>query len=252
MINNMDKMLQKNCEDLVVAWRVLGHLGLVDTIFNHISLATESSDGGFQLLMNPEGILPVELKATQVRRLPLREYDSLEAENAGINPDGLRLHSLIHCARMRPGVIVHTHAPNCVAVGCSNQSLLPLTQTAMELVGELQTVDYDGVFRSQVLSASMGMFATRGGAALLRNHGALTVADTIEEAFYLMYYLEEACRLQVLALSQGVPLAHPKDAAIGEAYRSLRGDRRVAAVRLFQAFSRTIGHEDENEWIDEA
>ena len=36
---------------------------------------------------------------------------------------------------------------------------------------------------------------------ILRHHGLLTVGNTVAEAFYWMYYLEQACKQQVMALA---------------------------------------------------
>ncbi len=38
---------------------------------------------------------------------------------------------------------------------------------------------------------------------LLRNHGTLTVGETVGEAFLKLYFLERACEAQILALSAG-------------------------------------------------
>ena len=39
---------------------------------------------------------------------------------------------------------------------------------------------------------------------ILRNHGLLTLAETVREAFELMYYLDCACQIQVDALAGGI------------------------------------------------
>ena len=41
---------------------------------------------------------------------------------------------------------------------------------------------------------------------ILRNHGLLTCAQTVEEAFILMFRLQRACEIQVTALAGGQPL----------------------------------------------
>jgi len=41
-------------------------------------------------------------------------------------------------------------------------------------------------------------------AMILRNHGLLTLAETVREAFELMYYLDCACQIQVDALAGGL------------------------------------------------
>ena len=44
---------------------------------------------------------------------------------------------------------------------------------------------------------------------ILANHGLLTVGRSVAEAFYYMYYLEQACRIQVAAMSTGAKLSLP-------------------------------------------
>ncbi|MGH9969763.1 MAG: class II aldolase/adducin family protein [Pyrinomonadaceae bacterium] len=226
------------------AWRILDRLGLVDTIFNHISIATPDSQGNLQLVMNPGTLLPNQLRPEHLCIVPLRDYSPSEATKLSVNPDGLHLHSQIHTERMRPGVVVHTHSLNCIAVGSSEQALLPLSQTAMEFVSDLEIIDYGGVFRSAKLTEEMKRIANQGGVALLRNHGALIVTDTIPDAVYLAYYLEEACRIQVCTLSQGVAIVLPDKSIIADACDALRQDRREAAERLFKALQRQFESQD--------
>jgi ribulose-5-phosphate 4-epimerase/fuculose-1-phosphate aldolase len=40
-------------------------------------------------------------------------------------------------------------------------------------------------------------------AMILRNHGLLTLGDSVSEAFELMYYLDTACQIQIDALAGG-------------------------------------------------
>ncbi|MDJ0917744.1 MAG: class II aldolase/adducin family protein, partial [Woeseiaceae bacterium] len=43
---------------------------------------------------------------------------------------------------------------------------------------------------------------------ILRNHGLLTVGPTIADAFLMMYVLETACQIQLMAQSTGNELVH--------------------------------------------
>ena len=45
----------------------------------------------------------------------------------------------------------------------------------------------------------------------MRNHGPLVVGSDIGRAFFSLYYLEQACRLQLLAMQSGQPLAPVSD-----------------------------------------
>jgi ribulose-5-phosphate 4-epimerase/fuculose-1-phosphate aldolase len=44
---------------------------------------------------------------------------------------------------------------------------------------------------------------------LLRNHGTLSVGETVGEAFIRIYFLERACEAQILALSAGDRISNP-------------------------------------------
>jgi ribulose-5-phosphate 4-epimerase/fuculose-1-phosphate aldolase len=39
---------------------------------------------------------------------------------------------------------------------------------------------------------------------ILRNHGLLTLGETVREAFELMYYLDCACQIQIDAMAGGL------------------------------------------------
>jgi ribulose-5-phosphate 4-epimerase/fuculose-1-phosphate aldolase len=218
-----------------LAWRGLGRLGLLDTIFNHISHSWIDSDNSLQLTMTPTGLLPAEVFPEGLKTFPLREYLPFESETLGVNADGLRLHSHLQMVRGRPGVIIHTHSRHGIAVGAADCGLLPISQTAIELLPDLRVVEYQGMLRNVCADAGLIEMACSGGIALLQNHGSLVVADNIEEAFYLTYFLEEACHIQVLALSQAHRLVSPSTEAILSAQQTLRLTRALDARSLFRA-----------------
>ncbi len=220
------------------AWRVLGHYGVVDTIFNHISLACMSPGGQSNCFaINPLGVLPTILKAHEVLVLDVSTPDAKDSMR--VNPDGLALHSAIH--RRREGkatAIVHLHSPYAVAVGSSMNGLLPLSQTALEFVDEVKYFPYRGLFGMPGgIDEDLIEHAAVGCVALLRNHGTLVVADSVAEAVYVAYYLEEACRLQVLALTavagKGAMLVAQD--VIGQTGQRLRETRTMVAKEFFRA-----------------
>jgi ribulose-5-phosphate 4-epimerase/fuculose-1-phosphate aldolase len=70
---------------------------------------------------------------------------------------------------------------------------------------------YEGVAADDNLSERERLVRDLGDkpCMILRHHGLLTVGQTVAEAFYWMYYLEQACRIQLAAQSSGVPLDLP-------------------------------------------
>ncbi|MEA3038025.1 MAG: hypothetical protein QOE79_538, partial [Sphingomonadales bacterium] len=119
------------------------------------------------------------------------------------NPAGFTIHSAIHMAREDAHAVIHLHTPHGQAVSAHGDGLLPLTQTAMLIRDEIAYHDYEGV--AVDLDERERIVADLGskGAMLLRNHGTLTVGETVGEAFVKMYFLERACQAQIYALSAG-------------------------------------------------
>ena len=58
-------------------------------------------------------------------------------------------------------------------------------------------------------------------AMILRHHGLLTTGRTVGDAFYEMYYLEQACRLQIAATQGGQKLVVPPDSVAEHAAQQL-------------------------------
>ncbi len=119
------------------------------------------------------------------------------------NPAGFTIHSALHMAREDAKAVMHLHTPHGQAVSAHAEGLLPLTQTAMAIREDIAFHDYEGI--AVDLDERERLVADLGdkGSMLLRNHGTLTVGETVGEAFLKLYFFERACEAQVLALSAG-------------------------------------------------
>jgi ribulose-5-phosphate 4-epimerase/fuculose-1-phosphate aldolase len=70
----------------------------------------------------------------------------------------------------------------------------------------------------------------------MRNHGPLVVGSDIARTYFSLYYLEQACRLQLLAMQSGQPLNIVEDRLarpVMEAVHSVAnyGDVFLAAIK---------------------
>ena len=77
----------------------------------------------------------------------------------------------------------------------------------------------------------------------LANHGVLVVGETVAEAFDALYYLERACRLQVLARATGLPLRPVRPEVVRDTYRMILADTPKYAGAHFEALKRLLGRE---------
>jgi len=128
-------------------------------------------------------------------------------------PAGFTIHSAIHMARDDAHAVIHLHTPHGQAVSAHAEGLLPLTQTAMLILGDVAYHDYEGV--AVDLDERERLVANIGdkGVMLLRNHGTLAVGETVGEAFLRIYFLERACQAQIMALSAGESVNNPPQGA---------------------------------------
>lgn len=186
--------------DCAALYRLIALYGWDDMIFTHISLRLPGPDHHF--LINPYGFLFDEITASSLVKVDL-DGNIVDPTPYFINPAGFTIHSAIHAAREDAVCVLHCHTDAGVAVSAQKRGLLPISQTAMACTADLAYHDYEGVAleldERERLVADLGQKSFM----LLRNHGTLTVGDSAASAFMRMFYLERACRMQVLARSGG-------------------------------------------------
>lgn len=195
--------------DLAALYRLVALHGWDDLIFTHISMRVPGPEHHF--LINPYGLLFEEITASSLVKVDL-DGKILEPTPYFINPAGFTIHSAIHAAREDAQCVMHLHTDQGVAVSSQKRGLLPISQTAMTVIGDLAYHDYEGIAldldERERLVADLGA----KNLLLLRNHGTLTVGANAAAAFLRMFFLERACRMQVLAQSGGAELLECEDA----------------------------------------
>ena len=192
--------------DLAAAYRLVAYYGWDDLIFTHLSARVPGPEHHF--LLNPYNLMFEEVTASSLVKVDMSGKPVGETPFI-TNAAGFTIHSALHMARQDAHAVMHLHTPHGQAVSAHSEGLLPLTQTAMLVREDVAYHDYEGV--AVDLDERERIIADMGdkGAMLLRNHGTLTVGETVGEAFVKMYFLERACQAQILALSAGPALNNP-------------------------------------------
>ena len=187
--------------ELAALYRLVALHGWDDMIFTHISARIPGPDHHF--LINPYGMFFGEMTASALVKIDL-EGNILQETPYFINPAGFTIHSAIHAARDDAHFVMHLHSDQGVAVAAHAEGLLPLSQHSLIVLPRLAYHDYEGIALNhderERLVADLGEKATL---MLLRNHGTLSVGSTAAECWVGMFYLERACKQQVMALSIG-------------------------------------------------
>jgi len=189
--------------DLAACYRLIAMHGWDDLVFTHISARVPGADEHF--LINAYGLLFEEMTASSLIKIDLNGDKVLDSPYP-INEAGFVIHSAVHAARHDVGCVLHTHTRAGVAVSAQADGLLPLSQISLFPLTTLAYHDYEGVALNEAEKPRLVADLGSNNAIILRNHGLLTTGPTIADAFLMMYALETACQIQLLAQSSGSEL----------------------------------------------
>jgi len=186
--------------ELAALYRLVALHGWDDLIYTHISARIPGPEHHF--LINPYGMLFEEITASSLVKIDLAG-NILQDTPYFINPAGFTIHSAIHEAREDAKFVMHLHSDQGVAVAAQKEGLLPLSQHALIVLPRLAYHDYEGIALN--LDERERLVADIGDKTLmlLRNHGTLSVGDSAADCWIGMFYLERACKQQVMALAAG-------------------------------------------------
>ncbi|XP_042250810.1 alpha-adducin isoform X3 [Thunnus maccoyii] len=185
---------------LAAFYRLTDLFGWSQLIYNHLTVRVNSDQERF--LIVPFGLLYSEVTASSLVKINLQgEVVDRGSTNLGVNQAGFTLHSAIYAARPDVKCIVHVHTSAGAAVSAMKCGLLPISPEALSL-GEVAYHDYHGILvddeETAVIQRNLG---PNSKVLILRNHGLVSVGETVEEAFYYIHNLVTACEIQVRTLA---------------------------------------------------
>jgi ribulose-5-phosphate 4-epimerase/fuculose-1-phosphate aldolase len=195
--------------DLAAAYRLVALHKWDDLVFTHITLRLPDAED--QFLINPYGLFFDEITASSLVKIDLQGR-KVQDSPFEVNPAGFVIHSAIHAARHDARCVMHTHTLNGVAVSAQRAGLLPISQHSMFTLASLGYHDFEGPALNDDEKPRLVADLGDKSSLILRNHGLLTVGETVADAFVAMYYLETCCAIQVRAQAGGGELIPvPKD-----------------------------------------
>jgi ribulose-5-phosphate 4-epimerase/fuculose-1-phosphate aldolase len=186
---------------LAAVYRIFARMGFDDLIFTHISARVPGPDDHF--LINPFGLMYSEVTASNLVKIDLAGEKVDPDEQSEINYAGYVIHSAIHEFAPDAHCVIHLHTDHGVAVACQKGGLLPISQFNLFQYGGVAYHDYEGLALDTDEKSRLVADLADHRMMILRNHGTLTVGETIGEAFFHMYNLERACKIQILAQAGG-------------------------------------------------
>jgi ribulose-5-phosphate 4-epimerase/fuculose-1-phosphate aldolase len=197
---------------LAAALRIFAKLGFDEGIAGHITARDPERSDHFWV--NPFGLHFGLVRARDLILVNDRG-DVVEGDKL-VNQAAFAIHSQVHTAR--PDVVAAAHAHSVYGKSWSSLGKLldPLNQDACSFYQD-HTIfeDYSGVVLDPKEGAKIAKTLGQNKAIILRNHGLLTVGQTIDEAAWWFIAMERCCQAQLLAEAAGKPIKiKPKIAAL--------------------------------------
>lgn len=189
--------------NLAACYRLIALYGWDDLVFTHISARVPNTEDEF--LINPYSLLFEEITASSLVKVN-QAGEKVSSSEFDINPAGFTIHSAVHEARSDAHCVIHLHTSDGVAVSTQQQGLLPISQQSLFPLSNLAYHDYEGVALNPEEKVRLVSDLGEANFMILRNHGLLTCASTVADAFLNMYILQKACEVQIKAQSGGSEL----------------------------------------------
>jgi ribulose-5-phosphate 4-epimerase/fuculose-1-phosphate aldolase len=189
--------------DLAACYRIVAHYGWDDLVFTHISARVPGPEHHF--LINPYGMMFEEVTASSLVKVDLQGNKVGESEY-DINPAGFTIHSAVHEARENAHCVMHLHTTAGIAVSVLEKGLEAFSQQSLFALSSMAYHNYEGVALNPDEKVRLVNDLGDSNFMILRNHGLLTCAESIADAFLFMFLLQRSCEIQIQAQASGQPL----------------------------------------------
>jgi ribulose-5-phosphate 4-epimerase/fuculose-1-phosphate aldolase len=219
---------------LVAAFRLFGRFGFDLGVAGHITARDPEFPDRFWV--NP---LAVHFSLMRVEDLLLLDHEGVVLHgDRPVNHSAFIIHSRIHAARPDVVSVAHAHSTYGTAWAAMARPLDPISQNACVFFEDHVLYDsYDGPVMAEQEGRRIAEQLGGAKAAILRNHGLLTVGRSVDEAAFWFVAMERACQVQLIAEAAGTPaLIDPETA---------RGAKRISG----RAASGELGFRPLYDWI---
>jgi len=183
---------------LAAAFRIFGKYGYDEGVAGHITIRDPVDKDTFWV--NPFGVSFSLIKASDLIRV---SEDGQIIEGGPVrllNTAAYAIHSAIHQARPDVNAAAHNHSIYGRSFCSLGRKLDTITQDSCAFYDDHVLYDsFNGIVLAEKEGRNIASCLGQKKAALLINHGLLTVGGTVEEAVFWFVSMEKCCHAQLLA-----------------------------------------------------
>src|SRR4051794_6970788 len=186
---------------LAAAFRLFGKFGFSEGVAGHITV--RDPEEAHHFWVNPYGMSFSLIRASDL--ICVDQHGTVVRGGRPVNKSAFAIHGGLHAGS--PEVVAAAHAHSVYGKSFSSLRCMvePLTQDAcafyedhVRFKGNVVVLDFE---EGKQIGAAMG----GAKAAILKNHGLLTVGQTVDEAAWWFISMERSCQAQLAAMAAGTP-----------------------------------------------
>ena len=188
---------------LAAGFRLFAKMGFDEGVAGHITARDPELTDHFWV--NPFGM---DFSQIKVSDLILVNHEGKVVEGSWpVNAAAFAIHSQVHQARPDVVAAAHAHSIYGKAFSTLGRKLDPITQDVCAFYEDHEVFDdYTGVVLDTEEGKRIAHALGGGKAAILRNHGLLTVGQSVDEAVFWFITMDRSAQTQLLAEAAGKPV----------------------------------------------
>lgn len=208
---SIEEIRQDRKNRLSASLRLFGKFGFDEGVAGHITVRDPEKLDHFWV--NPMG---KSFKQMRVSDLLLVNHHGEVVEGSGLlNGAAFTIHSRIHMANPKVTAAAHSHSVYGKAFSALHKKLDPLTQDSCAFYEDHVVFDdFSGVVLDNTEGEKIAAALGDAKAAILANHGLLTVGETIDAAAWWYITMERTCQAQLMAEAAGETKSIDHDVAL--------------------------------------
>jgi len=208
--DTVDEARRHRKERLAAAFRLFGRFGFDEGVAGHITARDPELLDHFWV--NPFGMSFSHIRVSDL--ILVNDKGEVVQGDAAVNAAAFAIHSQIHAARPDVIAAAHSHSIYGKSWSALGRLLDPLTQDVCAFYENHALFDdYTGVVLDPEEGKRIAHALGDHKAAILRNHGLLTVGHSVDEAAWWFITMERSCQAQLLAEAAGTPVLIEEDSA---------------------------------------
>ncbi len=190
-------------ERLAAALRLFGRFGYEEGVAGHITVRDPEFTDHFWV--NPFGMSFGQVTVSDL--ILVNQAGQVVEGRYHVNQAAFAIHSQVHRARPDVVAVAHSHSTYGRALAALGEPLEPITQDVCAFYQDHALFDeYTGVVVDEDESRAIAETLGAHKAVILRNHGLLTVGESVDAAAWWFITMERCCEIQLTAKAAGKPV----------------------------------------------